>query len=243
ALRLRLGAELEVAIFVEQLLLLHFLLTGVDHHVIRVVDHPLQVPQGHVEQVPHGGRQRLEEPDVRHRHRELDVAHTLAPHLGQRHLDAAAIADHAAVADPLVLAAMALPVLHRTEDALAEQPVPLRFEGAVVDGLRLRHLAPRPPGALALQLEALTLLRVAGAPDLLRGGDPDLDIIEARALRLAPASEINHRVSPSPYSSTSSVVPRVTFNPRAWSSFTHTLKDSGMPGFGRFCPFTMASYT
>src|SRR5205807_6725318 len=107
------------------------------------------------------------------------------------HLHPAAVADHAAVADALVLAAMTLPVLHRTEDALAEQPVPLRLERAVVDGLGLRHLAPRPPGPLALQLEALALLRVARPADLLRGGDPDLDIVEARALRLAPASEVD----------------------------------------------------
>src|SRR2546421_6958276 len=33
-----------------------------------------------------------------------------------------------------------------------------RLEGPVVDGLGLRDLAPRPPGALALQLEALALL-------------------------------------------------------------------------------------
>src|SRR5437667_3724279 len=84
---------------------------------------------------------------------------------------------------------MTLPVLHRTEDALAEQPVPLRLERAVVDGLGLGHLAPRPPGPLALQLEALALLRVARPADLLGRGDPDLDVIEARALRLAPASE------------------------------------------------------
>src|SRR5207247_9042993 len=239
----RLGAQLEVAVLVEQLLLLHLLLARLDHHVVRVVDHPLQVPQRHVEQVAHRRGQGLEEPDVCHRHRELDVPHALAPHLGERHLHAAAVADHAAVADALVLAAVTLPVLHRAQDALAEQPVALRLEGPVVDGLGLGDLAPRPPGPLALQLEALALLRVARPADLLRGGDPDLDIIEARALRLAPAPEINHRVSPSPYSSTSSVVPRVTFNPRAWSSFTNTLKDSGMPGFGRFCPFTMASYT
>src|SRR5213593_5228961 len=106
------------------------------------------------------------------------MPHALAPHLGQRHLDAAAVADHAAV-----------------PDALVEQAVPLRLEGAVVDGLGLRHLAPRPPGALALQLQTLALLGVARAPDLLWGGDPDLDIVEARALWLAPAPEIDHRVS------------------------------------------------
>src|SRR5207245_161383 len=83
-------------------------------------------------------------------------------------------AGAAAVPDVLVRAVGALPVLHRAEDALAEQAVPLRLEGAVVDGLRLRHLAPRPPGALALQLQTLALLGVARAPDLLWGGDPDL---------------------------------------------------------------------
>src|SRR6266704_3339238 len=237
ALGLRLGAQLEEPVFVEQLLVLHLLLPRLDHHVVRVVDHPLEIPQGHVEHVAHGRRQRLEEPDVRHRHRELDVAHALAAHLRERDLHAAAVADDAAVADALVLAAVTLPVLYRAEDPLAEQPVAFRLEGPVVDGLGLRDLAPRPPGALALQLEALALLRVARPADLLRGGDPDLDIVEARALRLAPASEVDH------YSSTSSVVPSVTFNPRACSSFTNTLKDSGMPGFGRFCPFTMASYT
>src|SRR5882724_8005886 len=243
ALGFCLGAQLEEAVLVEQLPVLHLLLARLDHHVIRVVDHPLEIAEGHVEHVAHGRRQRLEEPDVRHRYRKLDVPHALAAHLGERDLHPAAVANDAAVADALVLAAVTLPVLHRAEDALAKQPVPFRLEGPVVDGLGLGDLAPGPPGALALQLEALALLRVARAADLLRGGDPDLDIIEARALRLAPASEVNHRVSPSPYSSTSSVVPRVTFNPRAWSSFTNTLKDSGMPGFGRFCPFTMASYT
>ena len=50
----------------------------------------------------------------------------------------------AAVADALVLAAVALPVLDRAEDPLAEQAVLLRLERAVVDGLRLGHLAVRP---------------------------------------------------------------------------------------------------
>src|SRR5439155_419991 len=208
-----------------------------DHDVIRVVDHPLEIPQRHIEQVAHGRRQRLEEPDVRHRHRELDVPHALAAHLGERDLHPAAVADDAAVADALVLAAVALPVLDRAEDALAEEPIPFRLEGAVVDGLGLGDLAPRPPRALALQLQPLAFLGVLGTPDLLGRGDPDLDIVKARALGLVAASEIDH------YSSTSSVVPSVTFNPRACSSFTSTLKDSGIPGFGRFCPFTIASYT
>src|SRR3989449_1531727 len=223
ALGLCLVAQLEEAILIQQLALLHFLLARLDHHVIRVVDHPLEIAQRHVEQVAHRRRQRLEEPDVRHGHRELDVAHALAPHLGQRHLDAAAVADHAAIPDPLVLAAVALPVLDRAEDALAEQPIPFRLERPVVDRLGLRDFAPRPPRALPLELQALALLGVLGAPDLLGRGDPDLDIVKARALGLVAASEIDH------YSSTSSVVPSVTFNPSAWTSFTSTLKDSGIP--------------
>ena len=86
----------------------------------------------------------LEEPDVGDRHGQLDVAHPLAAHLALRDLDAAPVADDAAEPDPLVLAAVALPVLDRTEDALAEQPVLLRLERPVVDRLRLGDLAVAP---------------------------------------------------------------------------------------------------
>src|SRR5579885_3677242 len=54
----------------------------------------------------------------------------------------------------------ALVVLDRPEDLGAEQPVALRLEGAVVDGLRLLDLAEGP------------------GPDLLRGGQPDADGVE-----------------------------------------------------------------
>ncbi len=64
--------------------------------------------------------------------------------MGVGDLHAAAVADLALVADLLVLAAVALPVLGGSEDALAEQAVPLGLEGAVVDGLGLFHLAVGP---------------------------------------------------------------------------------------------------
>ena len=76
--------------------------------------------------------------------RELDVAHALAAHLGQRHFGAALLADHAAVLHALVLAAQALVVLDRTEDRRAEQAVAFRLERAVVDRLGLLHFAERP---------------------------------------------------------------------------------------------------
>src|SRR4030088_2770764 len=60
------------------------------------------------------------------------------------HLDAALVADHAAVLHALVLAAQALPVGDRPEDLRAEQPVAFRLERPVVDRFGLGHLAVRP---------------------------------------------------------------------------------------------------
>src|SRR4029453_17811091 len=85
----------------------------------------LELARRDVEQVADAARNALEEPDVRDRSGEGDVAPSLAAHLLPRHLDAAALADDALVADALVLAAVALPVLRRTEDALAEEAVAL----------------------------------------------------------------------------------------------------------------------
>src|SRR5688500_20024724 len=81
---------------------------------------------------------------MRHRRRELDMAHALAPHAAERHLDAALLADDALVLHALVLAAQALVVLDRPEDTRAEQPVPLGLESAIVDRLRLFDFAVRP---------------------------------------------------------------------------------------------------
>src|SRR6202012_1664429 len=102
----------------------------------------------------------LEEPDVAHGRGQVDVSHPLTTDLGTGHLDAAALTDDALVTDPLVLTAVALPVLGRTEDALAEEAVFLRLQRAVVDRLGLGDLAPT-PGA-----------------DLFRGREPDLDRVE-----------------------------------------------------------------
>ena len=120
------------------------LLVDARDHVGREVDDLLEVLRGQVEQVAEPARDTLEVPDVGDRSGELDVAHPLAAHLGPGDLDAAALADDALEADPLVLAAVALPVPGRTEDLLAEEPVLLRLEGAVVDRLGLLDLAVRP---------------------------------------------------------------------------------------------------
>ncbi len=72
------------------------------------------------------------------------MAHALAPHAAERHLDRALFANDALVLHALVLAAQALVVLDRPEDAGAEQTVALGFEGPVVDGLGLFDLAVGP---------------------------------------------------------------------------------------------------
>ncbi len=124
------------------------------------VEDLLELLGSHVEQVADAARDALEEPDVAHGGGEVDVTHALAANLRARHLDTAALADDALVTDALVLAAVALPVLGGTEDALAEEPVLLGLERPVIDGLRLRDLAARPRA------------------DLLRGREADLDSVE-----------------------------------------------------------------
>jgi hypothetical protein len=91
------------------------------------------------------------------------VAHALTPDAGKRHFNAALLAGHAAILDALVLAAQALVILDRPEDAGAEQTITLRLERAVVDRLGLLDLARRP------------------LPDLFRARDRDADGIEGRS--------------------------------------------------------------
>src|SRR5206468_8465365 len=80
--------------------------------------------------------------------------------LGLSDLHPAAVADHPAVADPLIFAAIALPVLDRSENLLAEKSIPLGLERPVVDRLGLGDFPVRPP------------------PDRLRRSEHDPDGIE-----------------------------------------------------------------
>ncbi len=68
------------------------------------------------------------------------MPHTLAPDLGQGHLNTALIADDVAVAFCFVFAAVALPVTRGTEDLFAEKTVCFRFQRPVVDRLWLFNL-------------------------------------------------------------------------------------------------------
>src|ERR1019366_4481705 len=124
------------------------------------VEDGLEVAQRTIEDVPDTAGQSLEEPHVRTRRSQFDVAEALAAHFRERHFDAALVADHAAVLHAFVLAAQALPVGDRAKDTRAEQAIALRLEGAVVDGLRLGYFPVRP------------------APDLLRRSQANADRVE-----------------------------------------------------------------
>ena len=130
----------------EQLVFLQRSITRIHHEVILVIDHPLKIARGDIEDETDAGWHAFEKPDVRHRHGQLNVAHALAPHTSLGNLDTAAVTDDTAMLDPLVLATRAFPVLDRTKDPLTEQATLLRLERTVVDRLRVFHftLGPRP---------------------------------------------------------------------------------------------------
>ena len=153
-------AGLHVLFLGEQVHAFQVGVAGIDDDVLLVVQNRTQRRNRQIEQQPHARRHRAVEPDVRHRGRQLDVAHAFPPHPEVGDLHPAAVADHAAVADRLELAAVALPLLGGAEDALAEQAVLLRPQGAVVDRLGLLDLAVGP------------------GPNLLRRGQLDGNLLE-----------------------------------------------------------------
>src|SRR5690606_19426860 len=191
-------------------------------------------------------------PDVHRGRGELDVAHALAAHLGAGDLDAAALADDPPEAHALVLAAVALPVLLRAEDLLAEEPVLLGLEGPLVDGLRLLDLAvgpradrvgrgqPDPELIEEIDVEHLSLAsqrpacRRASSSSVPRSGR-DRSIPSSSAARKKSSSSSRILISSPVWERTS------TLRHSACISLMSTLKLSGMPGSGMFSPLTIAS--
>src|SRR5918995_1162518 len=163
----------DLVLEVVQILLPRVVVDGGDDRRGEVED-LLELAWRDVEQIADPAGDALEEPDVRDRGGEVDVPHALTPHLLPRHLDAAALADDPLVANALVLAAVALPVLGRTEDALAEEAVTLGLERAVVDRLGLGDLARGP------------------VADLLRGREADPNCVEVVDVdQVAPYSSVS----------------------------------------------------
>ena len=136
----------------------------VDDDEVLVVDDALQVMRGEIQHEADAAGHALVEPDVRDGHSQLDVAHALAAHTGRGDFHTAAVADGALVLGTLVATAGALHVTRRAEDALAEETALLRLERAVIDRLRVLHLAVGPRA------------------DVLRACDGDANLIEVFGL-------------------------------------------------------------
>ena len=115
--------------------------TGAHYDILLVVDDGIQLLGRDTQQRRHLARQRTQIPDMRYGHHETDMSHALTTHFLLRNLHAATLADDAFVADTLVLTAVALVVLRRTEDTLAEQTITLGLIGTIVNRLRLQYLA------------------------------------------------------------------------------------------------------
>ena len=147
--------ELHDPLLGQQLSTVQGRISRIDDHVMLEVENPLEILERQSDERADPARERLQEPDVCNGRGQGDVPHAFTPRLGLNHLDAALLADDAAVLHPLVLPAVALVVFDRAEDLGAEQPVPLRLEGPVVDRLGLLDLTVRP------------------FADLLRRSDPD----------------------------------------------------------------------
>ena len=75
---------------------------------------------------------------------QRNVGQALTSNFRLNHLNTALLANDSSVLHALILSAQALIVLHRPKDFRAEEPVPLRLESPVVDGLRLLYLPERP---------------------------------------------------------------------------------------------------
>ena len=118
--------------------------TRIENDVGVEVKDLFQIGHGHVEQGTDLGGKGLEEPDVGNRSGELDVAHAFAANLGGDDFNATLFAHDTAVLHALVLAAVALVVLHRAKDLGAEKAIAFGLERTVVDGLRLLNFTVGP---------------------------------------------------------------------------------------------------
>src|SRR5581483_7383834 len=103
---------------------------------------------------------------------QLDVSQPFTAHSRQRHFDAALIANYAAVFHALVLAAQALPIGDRPEDARAEQSIALGLKSPVINRFRFSNLAVRPAPDL--------LGRSQADPDGIEVGDQICSIVRRR---------------------------------------------------------------
>ena len=141
----------------EQLLFLQRGKARINNNIGGKVQHLFQQTRADVQHQADAGRNAFKVPNVRNGRSQLNVAHALTAHLGARYFYAAAVADFAFVTNAFIFSAVTLPVLLRSEDALTEQTVAFRLQGAVVDSFGFFYFA------------------IAPLTDMIRRSQPDFD--------------------------------------------------------------------
>src|SRR5690606_36807426 len=97
-----------------------FFETGLDNHVSFVVDDHIQFFRRKTQQVTDLVGQRAEVPDMRHRHLQIDVAHTLTTYFLFCDFYTTTVTHDAFITDTLLFTTVILIVLYRTKDTLTE---------------------------------------------------------------------------------------------------------------------------
>src|SRR5699024_1782686 len=113
-----------------------------------------EILERNIEDISDTARQRLEEPDMRHRRGELDMCEPLTTHLGRDHFHTAFFARGATVFHAFIFTAEAFIVLYGAKDLGAEQPITFRTVRSVVNGFGLFHLTVAPLPNLLRRSEA-----------------------------------------------------------------------------------------
>src|SRR5215471_15035853 len=93
----------------------------IDRDVRFEIKNPFEFAQRHVEQMADPAWQTFEEPHVRARTRQFDMAKAFAPDFGKRDFNTALVADDSAMLHAFVLAAQAFPIRYRAENACTEE--------------------------------------------------------------------------------------------------------------------------
>ena len=118
-------AHIAIILIAQDLLFHERRIARIHHDIGSKVQNLLQKARGNVQHQTDAGGDTLEIPNVRHGSGKLDVSHALTAHLCARDFHAAAFADLAFIADALIAAAVAFPVLRRPEDLFTEKTVTL----------------------------------------------------------------------------------------------------------------------
>ena len=136
--------EVNVTVFVDQFIRLKIGITRIEHDVLFVINDIVEGLGVKIQNRTEHTRLVLHKPNVSERDGEFDMTHTFTTHLGMGNFHTATVANDALKTDTLVLTAVTFPVLHRSENAFAEQAITFRLERTVIDRFRLGNFTIGP---------------------------------------------------------------------------------------------------